>query len=1599
MTEIRCPLLSLLVIVATVCLHGSAAQSKECTKTELADILFLVDGSTSIEERNFQSMLKFMKSIVNASTVGEKETRFGVILYSDEPKSVFTLNEYSSKGQVLEAIQALRLPTGNTYTGRALDYTLQYFEVERGGRRLSKVPQILMVITDGEATDPAELKAPAEALREKGVIVYSIGVKGANQKELGTISGNPTRVFFVDNFIDLETLSKEICIDTPPECKKQKADLVLLIDQSRSISDADYSLMKNFTISLIRSFNVSQDLVRVGVAQFDSAPQHEFYLNRFATEAEVTKHILAMVQRNGQTHIGAALKFIKGYFQKSTGSRVGAGVSQNLVLMTDGKSADDVGPPAKVLRGMGIETFVIGIGDINQQQLKEIANKPFTVENFSSLASIKTNVVKTICDSVPPGPPPTPPPSDPACSIDVAVGFDLPRPSGSQLLVAGLPLLRAALPEILRSAASIKGLCCVRHAVTPNFAFRLVGRAGQLLDDVGFEPFSEAVLEKVLKLRTSEPTYFNTALLTSFQEKFATQSKAKAKVLIVFTDGLDEDVRRLKDQSDRLRRSGVNALLAVALGGVRDSSQIQMVEFGRGFGFTVPLSVGMQSVGSTVLRQIETVADRECCDVACKCTGHEGGRGKPGTSGSKGGPGPKGHPGYPGDEGTAGDRGPLGFMGAQGSRGCQGPRGPKGNLGQSGNKGEGGDHGMDGDKGEQGTAGLAGAPGGKGDPGNAGNTGITGEGGVKGQRGLRGDPGAAGSDNSVVGPKGDPGNAGLPGDPGVEGVNGGLGIGGQEGPKGRRGPTGPPGINGEGGSRGGAGDPGASGQRGPQGVRGQPGFRGVQGPPGAQGRPGNEGPGGLVGRRGANGQKGQPGDSGPQGGAGPLGPRGIPGQDGRDGSGIPGSKGTKGHAGVHGNPGVPGTIGVKGGPAGPGPKGTPGRGGVAGHPGESGQGGGPGIPGHKGPRGPPGDRNMSECELINYIRSNCVCCQGSPCPASPTELVFGLDMSQGVTPAAFERTRGALLALLAGVDVAESNCPKGARVAVVGYSAHTKHLVRFHDYRSKKQLLELVRNIALERTSNRRRLGGAMRFVGAHVFKRVRRGLSVRKVAVFFSHGPSQDGDDIVTAVMEYRALDIVPAVLALDRCEETRKAFEADHTGSSVFLTLGHSQNLTSDLEPVKRCVICHDPCRPQAGCVSGPRAPGPRVLDVDLALVVDGSREVPAHLYSGLRELLGSVVEQVAVSVQPGQADGRARVALVQQSGRLHSQAPAAGPQAATVEFGLLSALGNSQMKSHLLERMTQKGGPSALGHTLEYALREVLLRAPNPRKHRVLLVGVGAKTSSWDQDKLRRVALEAKCRGVAVLVVALGDSYSQEQVAELASGPLKQHLLCLGGLGPEEQGYARRFIATWLSVLRDGLNTYPPASLKKSCELLHDIERRVEQVPVDPWEEQSGSSPDTTLQDQADPGWSVLSADAGLFLRATPDARCQLAQDSGSHCSHYVQRWFYDRVLGACAHFWYGGCGGNDNRFDTERECRKTCVTKIDSSLLGPSQSRTHRKASCSLGQEMGPCQDYSMYWAFDAQRRECTRFWYGGCGGNSNRFATREDCEGLCLNRRG
>lgn len=225
-----------------------------------------------------------------------------------------------------------------------------------------------------------------------------------------------------------------------------------------------------------------------------------------------------------------------------------------------------------------------------------------------------------------------------------------------------------------------------------------------------------------------------------------------------------------------------------------------------------------------------------------------------------------------------------------------------------------------------------------------------------------------------------------------------------------------------------------------------------------------------------------------------------------------------------------------------------------------------------------------------------------------------------------------------------------------------------------------------------------------------------------------------------------------------------------------------------IQLCPVPSDPCRRSEQCAFIQDVLRPQEADLDLAMVVDSSREVQADEYAGVQQLLGSVVEQLAVSPQPRRAGNRARVAVVQQS----------GTQVSKPEFGLQTYQTHDLMRKHLMENMQQQGGSSALGQTLEFTLNRVLLRAGQARKRRALLAVVGTQTSSEDRAKLRSMSQKAKCEGVALFVVTVGDRYSRTEVEELASVPVQQHLIHLGRLRAEEQGYVQRFFRVFLNVL---------------------------------------------------------------------------------------------------------------------------------------------------------------------------------------------------------
>lgn len=127
------------------------------------------------------------------------------------------------------------------------------------------------------------------------------------------------------------------------------------------------------------------------------------------------------------------------------------------------------------------------------------------------------------------------------------------------------------------------------------------------------------------------------------------------------------------------------------------------------------------------------------------------------------------------------------------------------------------------------------------------------------------------------------------------------------------------------------------------------------------------------------------------------------------------------------------------------------------------------------------------------------------------------------------------------------------------------------------------------------------------------------------------------------------------------------------------------------------------------------------------------------------------------------------------------------------------------------------------------------------------------------------------------------------------------------------------------------------------------------------------------------------------------CSQIKDEGI-CTGYVPRFYFNKKLGRCELFSYGGCGGNNNNFESEDNCVAHCggpsgggifSHSTDISLDGPNPV-TIRKSKCNLPLHKGACHATLRRFFFDSEEGRCKLFIFGGCQGNANNFETMEEC---------
>ncbi|XP_056204612.1 collagen alpha-3(VI) chain isoform X9 [Falco biarmicus] len=1768
------------------------------TSGDEKDVVFLIDSSDSVRPDGLAHIRDFISRIVQQLDVGPNKVRIGVVQFSNNVFPEFYLKTHKSKNAVLQAIRRLRLRGGSPVNaGKALDYVVKNYFIKSAGSRIEDgVPQHLVVILGDRSQD--DVNRPANVITSTSIKPLGVGARNVDRDQLQVITNDPERVLVVQDFTGLPTLEKKVqsileelpipTTETPvypgPGGKKQ-ADIVFLLDGSINLGRDNFQEVLQFVYSVVDAIYRDGDSIQVGLAQYNSDVTDEFFLKDYSTKPQILDAINKVIYKGGRVaNTGTAIRHIQAnHFVKEAGSRIDQRVPQIAFIVTGGKSSDDGPSASSEIAQKGVKVFAVGVKNIDLKEVSRLASESatsFRASTAQELSELNEQVLVTLeaameeklCLG------PTDVMRD--CDLDVILGFDVTDVGPGQNIFSSQRGLESRVESVLNRITQMQKISCTGNQA-PNVRVAIMAQArGGPVEGLDFSEYQPELFEKFQGMRSRGPYFLTADTLRSYLKKFRSASPSSTKVIIHFTDGADDSIDQLEAASSALHTEGVNALIFIGLDRVSNFDRVMKLEFGRGFTYNRPLRVNLLDLDFELAEQLDNIAERTCCKVPCKCSGQRGDRGVPGPIGPKGATGDLGYGGYPGDEGGPGERGPPGVNGTQGFQGCPGHRGTKGSRGFPGEKGELGEMGLDGIDGEEGDKGLPGSSGEKGYSGRRGDKGIKGERGERGDRGLRGDPGDSGADNTQRGSRGPKGEIGPMGEPGLVGLDGQDGGVGRKGMTGRRGQIGIKGTKGSVGQPGPAGEQGMRGPQGPPGQIGTPGIRGEQGIPGPRAGSGSPGTPGERGRIGPMGRKGEPGNPGSKGPNGQQGPRGEMGDDGRDGIGGPGPKGRKGERGFIGYPGPKGGPGDRGGAGGPGPKGNRGRRGNAGGPGTPGQKGEVGYPGPSGLKGDKGE-SRDQCALVRNIKDKCPCCYGpKECPVFPTELAFAIDTSSGVVRDVFNRMKQTVLRVVNNLTIAESNCPRGARVALVTYNNEVTTEIRFADARKKSSLLQQIQNFQATLTTKPRSLETAMSFVARNTFKRARSGFLMRKVAVFFSNGDTRASSQLNDAVLKLYDAGVMPVFLTSRPDPVLTRALEINNTavGHAIVLPTSGSQ-LNETIRRLLTCHICLDVCDPDLTCGLGSQRPvfrdrraAPTDVDTDIAFIMDSSESTTPLQFSEMKKYISYLVSNLEISSEPKVSQHHARVAVLQQAPYEYETNSSFPP--VKTEFSLTDYGSKQKIINYLHNQMTQLHGTRATGSAIEHTIAHIFESAPNPRDLKVIVLMITGKVNKQELENLQKVVTNAKCKGYFFVVLGIGRKVNAKNIYSLASEPNDVFFKLVDKPGELHEEPLLRFGRLLPSFIRSDFAFHLSPEIKKQCEWFQSNQQAKNQSPGHTGHKAVYVAPNVTISQTLSASTTVAastkpvastSAQArtttasttaqtratnqttsstvvqlntttqstasitahakatsrttanttasgagsrrrqakthdiqitdvtensarlrwaspephnaytfditvtlahdqslvqkqnmtgtehtirglrsgqkyvvvitgyqksqpkvtytGTFTTKTlaqpkvslanmmlnteplegpnsdwPDP-CLLDFDMGMQCKDYQIVWFFDYKNKICSQGWYGGCGGNANRFEAEAECISKCL-KPSAAEKAMQQPPLEKKLSsvmdiCQLQKDEGTCRNFVLKWYYDPETKSCARFWYGGCGGNENRFNTQKECEKVCV----
>uniref|UniRef100_A0A803VJ76 Vitrin n=1 Tax=Ficedula albicollis TaxID=59894 RepID=A0A803VJ76_FICAL len=377
------------------------------------DLSFLMDGSWSIGKRRFQLQKRFLGNVAQALGIGSAGPLMGIVQYGDDPSTEFNLKTYANSKDLRNAIEKIQQKGGLSNVGKALSFVNKNFFLDANGNR-GGAPNVVVVMVDGWPTDRVE--EASRLARESGINIFFVTVEAAAQSE----KQNVIEPNFVDKAVcrtngfyalsvpswfslhkAVQPLVKRVCDTERLACSKtclNAADIGFVIDGSSSVGTGNFRTVLQFVANISKEFEISDTDTRIGAVQYTYEQRLEFSFDKYSTKQDVLNAIKRISYWSGGTSTGAAISYAsEQLFGKSKPNK-----RKIMILITDGRSYDDVSVPAMAAHQNGVIAYSIGVAWAAPDELEAIASDPakehsFFVDEFDNLYRYVNQLIQNIC--------------------------------------------------------------------------------------------------------------------------------------------------------------------------------------------------------------------------------------------------------------------------------------------------------------------------------------------------------------------------------------------------------------------------------------------------------------------------------------------------------------------------------------------------------------------------------------------------------------------------------------------------------------------------------------------------------------------------------------------------------------------------------------------------------------------------------------------------------------------------------------------------------------------------------------------------------------------------------------------------------------------------------------------------------------------------------------------------------------------------------------------------------------------------------------------------------------------------------------------------